>query len=236
MRSTNRKRAILVSGAMILLCLTVLIGTTWALFTDRQEVRTHLQAGDMDITLKRVELSKTTLDSDGYLVTKPVAGVVDFTNTTITAQQNVFALTGEEKIVPGTSYTAKMRIENHSDVAFGYWIEIVCEDEDARKALAEQVTVTVTPEGKAPVAASVKNGLIVGGPAENQLVGKLATNKDLSVAEDKNSDTFTVTVTFEDLGYTLDANGNPQSNNNSAKNQNIKFDLVVRAIQLKQKA
>ena len=56
MKSTNRKRALLVSASVILLCMTIIVGMTWALFTDTQKVNNHLQAGDLSITLKRIPL------------------------------------------------------------------------------------------------------------------------------------------------------------------------------------
>ena len=54
MKGTSRKRTLLVSCAVILLCMTVIIGMTWALFTDTHTVKNHLKAGDLDITLERI--------------------------------------------------------------------------------------------------------------------------------------------------------------------------------------
>ena len=108
MRSTNRKRALIVSGAVILLCMTIIAGTTWALFTDTQTVSNHLQAGDLEITLARTELTKRTLNSVGKLVTSdPDTTRLDFSNPT---DENVFGIVENEKIVPGTKYVAKMEI------------------------------------------------------------------------------------------------------------------------------
>ena len=67
MRSTNRKRTLMISASVILLCMAVIMGMTWALFTDTQKIDNHLQAGDLDVTLKRIGLKKTTLTSTGYL-------------------------------------------------------------------------------------------------------------------------------------------------------------------------
>ena len=47
MESTNRKRALLVSGSVILLCMTIIVGMTWALFTDTRTLTNHLKAGDL---------------------------------------------------------------------------------------------------------------------------------------------------------------------------------------------
>ena len=58
MKSTHRKRTLLVSSAVIMLCMTIIVGMTWALFTDTQTVHNHLQAGDLKITLKRTELRR----------------------------------------------------------------------------------------------------------------------------------------------------------------------------------
>jgi predicted ribosomally synthesized peptide with SipW-like signal peptide len=52
---------LLVSAAVILLCMTIVVGMTWALFTDTKGVANHLRAGDLSITLKRTELTKKML-------------------------------------------------------------------------------------------------------------------------------------------------------------------------------
>ena len=146
MRGTNRKRALIVSAAIILLCMTIIVGMTFALFTDTRRVTNHLKAGDLQITLKRIELTKTTLDDSGYLVTLPTdTNVKEFTDPT---DENVFGLTMEngavtEKIVPGSKFVATMQIENNSDVAFKYWARIDCKDEDVSKKLAEQLIIIV---------------------------------------------------------------------------------------------
>ena len=94
MRSMRRKRALVVSTATILLCLSIVAGATWALFTDTQVVKNHLVAGDLTISLTRTELTKTYLNDDGFLVTKqvqkPTDSEVGFTNPT---GENVFGKT-----------------------------------------------------------------------------------------------------------------------------------------------
>ncbi len=217
MRSTNRKRALLVSSSVILLCMAIIIGTTFALFTDTQTVKNHLQAGDLTISLKRTELLKTTLNADGYLVTpdEPDKTVVNFSNPT---DENVFGIGDNEKIVPGTKYIAKMELENNSDVAFGYWIEIVCTDKTNGEDLAKQLKVTVdTGEAKTSF---VNDGLLVG--SSDSYVGEISVGR---------SQSFTVTVEFVDEGVSLE-NGVLGSENNAAKSENVDFDLIVYAVQL----
>jgi len=217
MKSTNRKRALLVSASVILLCMTIIVGMTWALFTDTQKVTNHLQAGDLSITLKRTELTKTTLNAQGKLVeSAPDTTTKNFSNPT---DENVFGIVEGEKIVPGTKYVAKMQVENHSDVAFGYWIEIVCTDKTDGKAdgaeLANQLKVTVNTGSDA--SAFVNDGLTVKG-ADGGYVGELIIGATAD---------FTVTVEF--LDSAVSANG--IGDNNLAKSDSLSFDLIVHAVQ-----
>ncbi len=216
MRGTNRMRSLIVSGAVVLLSLTILIGTTWALFTDTQTVTNHLRAGDLKITLKRTELLKTTLNVDGYLVTpdEPDKTVEDFTNPT---DENVFAIGENEMIVPGTKYVAKMQIENHSDVAFGYWIQIACKDKTNGEDLAKQLKVTVTTDRDA--SAMVNQGLLVGN--QNSYIDEIAIGK---------AGTFTVTVEF--LDSFIKENGLGYNDNDLAQEEDLTFDLIVHAVQV----
>ena len=212
MKSTNRKRALLVSSSVILLCMTVIVGMTWALFTDTQKVNNHLQAGDLSITLKRTELTKTTLNAQGKLVTSaPDTTTKNFSNPT---DENVFGIVDGEKIVPGTKYQASMQIENHSDVAFGYWIEIVCTDKTNGADLAKQLKVTVNTGSDA--SASVNDGLTVG--SSSNYVGELIIG---ATAE------FTVTVEFLD-SFVAENN---IDHNDLAQGESLSFDLVVHAVQ-----
>ena len=212
MKSTNRKRALLVSASVILLCMTIIVGMTWALFTDTQKVTNHLQAGDLSITLKRTELTKTTLNAQGKLVTSdPDTTTKNFSNPT---DENVFGIVEGEKIVPGTKYVAKMQVENHSDVAFGYWIEIVCTDKTNGADLAKQLKVTVNTGADA--SASVNDGLTVG--SSSNYVGELIIG---ATAE------FTVTVEFLD-SFVAENN---IDHNDLAQGESLSFDLVVHAVQ-----
>ena len=212
MKSTNRKRALLVSSSVILLCMTVIVGMTWALFTDTQRVTNHLQAGDLSVTLNRTELTKTTLNTEGKLVTSaPDTNPKNFSNPT---DENVFGIVEGEKIVPGTKYVAKMKIENHSDVAFGYWIEIVCADKTNGADLAKQLKVTVNTGSDA--SAFVNDGLTVKG--EEGYVGELGIGDTAA---------FTVTVEFLD-SFVAE---NKIESNDLAKGESLSFDLVVHAVQ-----
>ena len=218
MNSTNRKRTLLVSGAVILLCMSIIVGTTWALFTDTQKVTNHLKAGDLTATLTRIALTKKTLDDDGYLVEtevqKTTDAAVDFTNPTT---KNVFDIGTDEKIVPGSKFVATMQIENNSDVAFGYWIEVVCTDKTNGEVLAKQLKISVDANEKYFADGDLRVG------SKDAFVG---------VIEKGDNATFTVTVEFEDKGFEFNETTRELSSvNNDAAGQNLTFDLVVYAIQ-----
>lgn len=201
-KSTNRIRALIVSGAIILLCITTIIGMTVALFSDNEVIRNHLKAGDLDITLVRTKLTSTYLTNRGELSTITDSKEKDFTNST---SENIFALEGAV-IVPQSKYIAEMKVINNSDVDFAYWIEIIYTGESDVE-LSEQLGITVNNDGTQ----LLSKGLKVGSEDEPVAV--------LKVGE---FDEFSVTVEFLDL---------PSAVNNAAQGDDVTFDLVVHAVQ-----
>jgi predicted ribosomally synthesized peptide with SipW-like signal peptide len=204
--------------------MTIIVGMTWALFTDTVTVENHLRAGDLNITLERTKLETYSIDATtGYLVSTTNDDVVNFSNPT---GKNVFDLTTSSKIVPCSSYTATMRISNNtatvtenkqnSDVAYDYWIEIklkvdglTAEQIEALK-LDEQLNITVSSEELTePMSALLSEGLTIGSSIDP--LGTLTLG---------DSDNFTVKMEFVD-----------SANNNDAKTQMLTFDLIVHAVQ-----
>ena len=221
---SKKQRSVLLSVMTLVLCLALVAGGSYALFTDEETLENHLVAGTMDVTLVRTDLVTETLDnSTGFLVEKSVergdyADNVDYTNGK-NRETNVFGLADGDLIVPKSKYTATMTISNNtpeykSDVAFAYWIKISIGDEDAAKALASQLRVTVkqgsTYNESLLLNAATGDGCYIGG--QDSPIGILARNC---------SQDFTVTVEF----VSSDAN-------NSAKSQSLDFDLTVYAVQV----
>lgn len=219
MRSTYRKRALITSAAIILLCMAIIVGFTYAIFTDVETVTNHLQSGSLDIALVRTKLTSTYLDKKGFLKTETDTGLKDFTNDN---KENVFAL-DNTVIVPGSEYTAEMKLINggidkngnidktKSDVAIGYWIEI---NYDGYKTLdlANQLQITVTTKDNKSV--RLKDGLVLGNASKP--VGILAVGESAE---------FSVSIKFLD---DLKVGG---IENNDAQGQSVFFDLVVHAVQ-----
>lgn len=213
MRSTNRKRALLISSSIVLLCMSVIAGMTWALFTDTETVNHHLQAGELDITLQRTKLVSTYLTPQGFLDTKTDETVKDFSNGK-NEDDNVFDL--DTVIVPQSKYVADMKITNQGDVAFLYWIEIKYNG-TSDLDLAKQLEIIVKTDDDNTERLS--KGLIVG--SVDDPVGILAVGEDAG---------FTVSVEFLDSDTTDDI-----VSNDSAQCQSLDFDLIVHAVQVTSK-
>ena len=178
MNSEKRKRILLISGAVILLCLTIIIGMSYALFSDTERVTNHLQAGNLNITLERTKLVSRYLTDRGFLDTKSNNTLKDFTDN---KNENVFDITDSTLIVPGCEYIADLRITNNSKTAFSYWVEVVYKGEKDVD-LASQIEVTIIRDNK--VIGTLDKGLTS------------ATINILAVGE---YDDFTVGIKFKDL-------------------------------------
>ncbi len=205
---TTAKRGMLVSVVTVVLCVALAAGGTYALFSESVTLVNHLHAGTMDITLTRVRLETVSLDpSTGLLASAQNNERTDFSLPTA---RSVFDLTDQTLLVPGSFYSAEMQISNNSDVTFGYWLEIVFDDE-AALAFADQLKVKViSANGTKDAALSESAGLIGGADAP---IGVLAKTETAF---------FTVSVEFCDL----------EGMNNAAKSQNLHFDVIVHAEQI----
>ncbi len=230
---TAKRRSILLAVLTLVLCLALIAGGTYALFSDSVTMKNHLQAGTLDITLKRTKLTGLSLDNKtGFLVPVNDNSVVDFSEPT---DRNVFDITNETLIVPGSLYVAEMTISNEtnefrkSDVAFGYWVEIVLDtknedgtsisdEELAKLVLDDQLEITLESASGHKDKAYLSKGRIVIAEDSPVVLVKKATDSNR-----KWSDTFTVTVEFRDLDYSV---------NNAAKGQGVKFDIIVHAVQI----
>ena len=209
MKGLNRRRALLVSSALILLCLTVIVGTTFALFSDEERFTHHLQAGDLDITLVRTNLTTKSLNDRGFLVDATDGNLKDFTNEKSDGE-NVFGLTDGALIVPLSSYIADMTITNNSidaksNVAFAYWVEVEFSTDAGKISGAElkdQVSIIVRDADGNEITQDAANPIGVLGVGD--------------------SEDFTVEVFFKNLD-----NGT----NNLAQGQELWFDMVVHAVQ-----
>ncbi len=201
----SKVRTLLMACVMIMLCAAMIVGGTYALWSDNVKVENHLTSGTLQVKLERISLTKTYLDNEtGYLVTAgPDTTMIDFTDTN-TADDNVFGIE-DEKVVPCSEYEAKLRLTNNGDVAFTY--DVIIKLNSASNALAEQLKVYIDGEDKGTLDQYAVDGKAV--------ISKQEMLKNDSAKE------FTVKVVFV----------NDDDVNNDAQDKEVKFDLLVNAVQ-----
>lgn len=200
----NKKKILLISCTVILICLAIIAGTTWALFTDSTTVKNHLVAGNLDVVLTRTNLKYNALNDLGELEDFEITDDLDFTAS---SEENVFGVDGL-LIVPGSYFEAELEMSNRGNVAFDYSIQIVFMGE--ANLLAEQLTLTLT---RADGSTEMKK--------LSELGAGLSVNAGEMTVKDA-AETFTVRVEFVDLAGTA---------NNPTMNKSVEFDLIVTATQ-----
>lgn len=208
----NKKRALLLSCSVILVCMSVIIGMTYALFSDTVRVSHHLRAGTLDVTLTRDSLSYAVLDSDGTM--KEVSeGAYDFTEA---SESSIFGLDSSDVyVVPGSYFDAELTLGTAGNVAFDYTV-LLKGVSGIDSELAEQLTVTVeTEDGGTTVTKSMKMSEL-GATGYTVLSGTMYRGDT--------SESFSVRIDFGDV----DDGG---VTNNKAQGQTVSFDLVVLATQ-----
>ena len=212
---TTKKRSVLLTVLTLMLCVALVAGGTYALFSDDVTLQNHMQAGTLDVKLYRTKLVAKALNPATGLLTDgtPDTRRIDFSDPDNNSE-NVFGLTSNDKIVPGCMYTATMEIVNETDVAFGYWISFVYDGQSYTGKdlkLAEQLEVTVAVIDENGNATDVPLG------SEDDPVGILTKEAG------KDKAAFTISVKFQNLEHEV---------NNLAKNGAIDFDVIVHAVQV----
>ncbi len=202
----KKARTVLIAVSAICLCLALIVGGTFALFTDRVKVNNHLKAGDLEIGLKRLLYKARVLDeTTGLMKDLPD----DTTEVDLTT--NASSVFKVNNAVPTASYEATIGIYNEGSVAYDYEVKILWDKNhatDGQKAFASQIKITVTSSSKLTA------------PVIFMLDQCEAYNIDLGTMLKGEAETFTVKAEFVD-----------HTNNNAAKQVNLEFDVQVYAVQ-----
>ena len=98
--------------ATILICVALIAVGSYALFSDTTRVTNHLQAGDLDIKLWRIDLAGKGLDDKGFMTDVKDTLDKDFTSTTT---DNIFNLDNTKYVVPTSKYVAEMMIARNQN-------------------------------------------------------------------------------------------------------------------------
>ncbi len=189
------KKSIIFSAITLCLCTLVVVGGTYALFTDTVSVNYHLSAGNLKVGLDRTAFTKYVVDEKTGLMTT----VVD-TGEPVDLTQDANKLFVIDKAVPTSWYEAELTVTNDGTTAFDYGMRIIWNNDNdvvgKDLLLAEQIMITVTSEKIADSAATGKNSEGV-----NYISFKLSESKGKDISfgyflKDSSAQTFTVKAEF----------------------------------------
>ena len=200
----DKMKILLSASVLAMLSVSLLVGGTYALFSGSASAKTHLKAGNLNVSLERTHYSKTVLNSDGYLVTKEDDETVDFTNA---SDKNIFGLEENELIVPTSKFSADLKISNKGSVAFDYKIKLDADLETSGTNLIKQLQVKIDQDGATTCTKLLSecDDLVL-------FSGKMKTSDEACK--------FSISLEFVD-----------DNSNNLAKDEETSFDLMVEATQ-----
>lgn len=206
----SKVRTLLIASVMITLCVAMIVGGTYALWSDSVTVNNHLSAGTLKVSLTRTYLEKYTLGTNMYMQT-----TTDDTETSTTS--NLFGMSDGEHIVPTSSYAARLKLTNSGDVAIDYTINIVVKS-TSDKDLAKQVKVAI---GRGEVGSVVYGEWkYLATEIEGVVTFTQFTVGGGTLDRTTTEDEFWVKILFED-----------RSDNNAAKDKEAEFDVLIEATQ-----
>lgn len=211
-----KKRSIITIACLsIVLCVALIAGGTYALFSSKTSVTNHLRSGNLTLKLERVGLTKYAYDeaSGEYKENVYTNGdaYVDFSQAT---EKNVFDIARSEVIAPGVWYEATMRIsKDNTNVPFAYKIIVKLNSskgEDGKdNAFASQLRIYVDGIEKGYLSEYVT--------AEG---GNEVSVSSGTIGLTEGSKEFKVKLLFD-----------PTADNNAVMNSTADFDLIVEATQ-----
>ncbi len=204
----KRRKILLLSMLTLCICTALIVGGTYALFTDKANVSNHLQAGNLTVGLYRTAYTENTLNAEGFLVRTEVQAQnneIDGDDIDLRNPENEW-LCEVNNAVPQSYFEASLDVQNKGSVAFEYGARIVIE-EGADTALAEQIQITIT------YGDSQRKMFKLSECSENDV--------DIGVLTTSQSGRFDVKAEFI----------NDDAVNNDAQNQSVKFYVQVYATQ-----
>lgn len=127
-----KKKALLTSVLTIALCLSLIAGSTFALFTSESKVNVAVTSGKVDVvaTMEGLSLySPTAIDQSGVIVDAANAATATaFANGgTADVDDNTITLTN---ITPGDKVSFTIKVKNNSNVTIKYRTILTCESDN----------------------------------------------------------------------------------------------------------
>ena len=215
----KRNRILLLSASIIIICCCLIVGGTFALFTERAEVKNHLKAGNLTATLTRHSYSYTYLADDGLMKTvNSTAAEEDMDFSKVNAE-NFFGLKDNKiNIVPGCMFEATFSLGNAGTTAyvFDFDFKLVTGNDVNSKNLAKELVVeigTITTSGTTTTTKKIAGG------AMNDIKFVDDTYNDAHIIVGGETTNFYVKVSL------------PAATGNDVENGEVWFDLIVNAKQ-----
>lgn len=123
------KKALVTSLSVIVLCLSLIAGSTFALFTSESKVNVAVTSGKVDVTATMDNLtlySPTSITTGGAVedATNAATATAFANGGTARAEGNTLTLTN---ITPGDKVTFKIKVKNNSNVTVKYRTILTCE-------------------------------------------------------------------------------------------------------------
>ncbi len=214
-RKTRRWEKILWSALALLLVAGIAVGVALWAASGKESFTNHLQAGELKLTLSRTNLKANALDDEGYITPYEDNNALDLTKA---GKQNVFGLESGDAIAPGCWWEAELTLSGGGALDYAYWIEIKC-DKALSGTLAEQVFLTVdtATTDMQKTAISALPDKTENGKSSVYIGSESAPLESVTKSE---TCVFTVRLEFPD-----------QENNNEADGD-VRFDLIVHAVQI----
>ena len=180
-----KKKVILSSVLTIVLCLSLIAGSTYALFTDKDEVNVAVTAGTVDVTAT----------ADNFSYTSSLAGGV-LTESTYSLVENSITV---QYMVPGDTLEFDIIVSNGSNVAVDYRPLISVTNDDG---LWSGLVVKFTVDGT-DLSYTLTDGAWTGDYAELAPgSADITIHVSISLPEDRGNEYQNKTCTF---AYTVEA-------------------------------
>ncbi len=212
------RRTLLFSVLAIVISAGLVVGGTYAIFSDKVTVNNHLKAGTLDVGLNRVSYQEYTLSDRGTMT----VGALNTERVDLTKDaSSVFSVS---RAVPTSWYEAKIEVSNNGSVAFDYGVRVIWDSgsaEKADKAFADQIKIKITSTG-------------LSAPVEFML--SECEGKDIylgSLLKGSGASTFIIRAEFvnDSLHNAGLTDKNDHISNNAAMLAELDFDLQVYATQ-----
>lgn len=110
-----KKKIILSSVLSIVICLSVIAGATFALFTSEARVNIAVTSGTVDVTATLTDLQTKSLNKDMPAGEFELGGTAEIVGQTLEL----------DLMVPGDEAIVTIDVENHSDVAIQYCVKLI---------------------------------------------------------------------------------------------------------------